>query len=420
MKKIIAIFLLLIVVVYPQNSIVNTSHLDHLYQEIKVGKVSLGIVHIYAQAPEYKWVEASGEGIACIDDAARATVFYMRYYMQTHDKKCLPKIRNLINFQFYMQAPSGFFYNFIWKNYTIDTTYRTSIAEPNWWSWRALWALTEAQKFYLKSNTRFSREIKDHIAKTIEALGKWMNTGDKTLVYHGYELPTWLPYESASDQAAVIVKSLSSYYENNKSEKLKSIIEHLCDGIMKMQQGDANNPPYFAFLSWQNSWHAWGNSQADALLDAGRVLKNKLYINAAVNEIKQFYPWLIAKGFYSDFHIVKENNNSFSFSDTTKFSQIAYGIRPLIFSCMNAYDILKDSIYLYTAISAVKWFFKNNPAGALMYDPSTGRGYDGIIAYGKINANSGAESTIESLLSVLRLEKDKTAKKLLWELYNKM
>ena len=156
------------------------------------------------------------------------------------------------------------------------------------------------------------------------------------------------------------------------------------------------------------------------LLDAGRVLNKKEYINAAVNEIKHFYPWLIGKGFYSEFHLVQDSNHVSSFSDTTKFAQIAYGIRPLIFSCMNAYDILKDSLYLNIAINAARWFFKNNPADALMYDPSTGRGYDGIIAYGKINTNSGAESTIESLLSVLRLEKDLTAKKMIWNLYNKM
>ena len=420
MKNFLSVFILLVAVVFPQKSLVNTAHLDHLYQEVKVNNISLGIIHIYAEAPDYKWIEASGEGIACIDDAARAAVFYMNYYKQSNDKKCLPKIRNLINFQLYMHAANGFFYNFIWKDYTIDTTYRTSLAQPNWWSWRALWALAEAQKFYLKTNPRFSLEIKKHIIATVDALSSWLTTGDKTVVYNGYKLPAWLPFESASDQAAVIVKSLSSYYENNKSEKVKSIIEHLCIGIMKMQQGDKTNPPYYAFLSWQNGWHAWGNSQSDALIDAGRTLNKMEYISAAVNEIKHFYPWLIGKGFYNEFHVVKDGKDISSFLDTTKFAQIAYGIRPLIFSCMNAYELSKDSLFLITAINAVKWFFKNNLADALMYDPLTGRGYDGIIAYEKINTNSGAESTIESLLSVLRLEKDQTAKQMLLNLYNKM
>jgi hypothetical protein len=128
----------------------------------------------------------------------------------------------------------------------------------------------------------------------------------------------------------------------------------------------------------------------------------------------------VGNGFYSQFHVVKEENNNSSFSDTTKFSQIAYGIRPMVFSCMNAYDLLKDSLFLNTAINAVKWFFKNNPAGALMYDPQTGRGYDGVIDFGKINTNSGAESTIESLLSILRLEKDNNSKSILLNIFNKL
>ena len=360
------------------------------------------------------------EGIACIDDAARAAVFYMNYYKQTQDKKCLSQIRCLVNFNLYMQANNGFFYNFIWKDYSIDRTYKTSVAEPNWWSWRALWALAEAQEFYLKSNARYSHVINKHIIRTVNALSKWLAKGNETIVYRGYELPAWLPFETASDQSAVIVKALSKYYENNKSEKVKSMIENLCAGILKMQQGNESNLPYYAFLSWQNGWHAWGNSQADALIDAGRVLNKREYINAAIKEIQYFYPWLIEKGFYNEFHVIKDEKDISSFSDTIKFSQIAYGIRPMIFSCMNAYESLNDSLFLNIALNAVKWFFKNNSADALMYDPKTGIGYDGVIGFGKINFNSGAESTIESLLSILRLEKDNAAKTRLLNLYNKL
>jgi hypothetical protein len=35
-----------------------------------------------------------------------------------------------------------------------------------------------------------------------------------------------------------------------------------------------------------------------------------------------------------------------------------------------------------------------------MWDPATGRGFDGIINEGKINLNAGAESTIEALLAL--------------------
>jgi hypothetical protein len=416
--KIFIEVLLFFISASPKGSLLNTKHLDHLYQEVNVKNISIGFIHIYAEAPEYKWTDASGEGIACIDDAARAMVFYINYYNDTHDKKSLNKVKNLVNFHLYMQSDNGYFYNFILKDYSINKTYRTSLAEPNWWSWRALWALSEAYKFYLKKDPQFANEIKNHTDKLINVLLEWLIKENKTMDYGGYRLPAWLPYETAADQSAIIVKALSSYYTIDNSEKIKTAIEHLCSGIIKMQQGDNKTPPFCAFLSWQNTWHSWGNSQSDALIDAGKVLSNNDYIEASTKEIKYFYPWLIDHGYFSGFTVMKDIINVPALHDTLKFSQIAYGIRPIIFSCMNAYTKLKDSVYLNTALSAVKWFFKNNPADALMYDPSTGRGYDGIIGYGKINTNSGAESTIESLLSIQKLEKDKDVKNLLMKIYH--
>jgi len=41
--------------------------------------------------PDYHYVEAFRRRIACVDDAARALVFYIRYYNVTKDKKSLDK-----------------------------------------------------------------------------------------------------------------------------------------------------------------------------------------------------------------------------------------------------------------------------------------------------------------------------------------
>jgi hypothetical protein len=87
---------------------------------------------------------------------------------------------------------------------------------------------------------------------------------------------------------------------------------------------------------------------------------------------------------------------------------------------MNAYELMKDTLYLNIAMKGIKWFFKDNPCNSMMYDPITGRGYDGINSYAEVNRNSGAESTIESLLSVSRLESNAVAKKQLFEIYKAM
>ena len=79
----------------------------------------------------------------------------------------------------------------------------------------------------------------------------------------------------------------------------------------------------------------------------------------------------------------------------------------MIWGALKAYEVTGDAKYLELGKELSQWFFGKNPAGAIMYDASTGRGYDGIIDRVRINKNSGAESTIESLMSIQMLEKFK-------------
>ena len=56
---------------------VNSSHLDYLYEEINVDGKEMAIVHIYSNAPDYKYIGDDDEGFACVDDVARAAVYYL-------------------------------------------------------------------------------------------------------------------------------------------------------------------------------------------------------------------------------------------------------------------------------------------------------------------------------------------------------
>ena len=95
------------------DSVINTAHLDSLYEKINVGNNTIGIIHIYSEYPDYKWVGDSDEGIACVDDAARAAVFYLKYSELYGRRGSLIKARRLIEFIMYMQADNAFFHNFI-------------------------------------------------------------------------------------------------------------------------------------------------------------------------------------------------------------------------------------------------------------------------------------------------------------------
>jgi hypothetical protein len=79
----------------------------------------------------------------------------------------------------------------------------------------------------------------------------------------------------------------------------------------------------------------------------------------------------------------------------------------MIWGALQAYEysMRKDTQYLRLAKDLAMWFFGSNPAKQNMYDAATGRGYDGIQSPTEINRNAGAESTIESLLSLQQLER---------------
>ncbi len=124
---------------------------------------------------------------------------------------------------------------------------------------------------------------------------------------------------------------------------------------------------------------------------------------AARREIDNFYPYLLKEGLPESF-AVEQSGNEVKAVNTNKFSQIAYGVRPMIWATLEAYDQTKDAKYADMAVQFAGWFLGKNPANAVMYDRATGRGYDGIGPNAVVNRNSGAESTIESLWAFQRLE----------------
>ncbi|MCJ7554658.1 MAG: hypothetical protein MUO34_12325, partial [Ignavibacteriaceae bacterium] len=193
--------------------IVNKSHLDYLYKEIEVDGKQMAVIHIYSNAPDYKYVGDDDEGYACVDDAARAAIFYLEYFKAYNDSSSLHKYYNLVEFLLYMQAENGFFYNFIWEDNSINKTFKTSVAEPNWWSWRALWVIMEGYKYLGNSNTERTLAVKASIEKTIEAIKRFIPKEKEEVIIDGIKLPNWLPAQTASDQAALLVISLSDYYK---------------------------------------------------------------------------------------------------------------------------------------------------------------------------------------------------------------
>jgi len=390
--------------------IVNKSHLDYLYEEINIDGKEMAIIHIYSNAPDYKYVGDDDEGYACIDDAARAAIFYLEYFKAYKDSSSLDKLNKLIEFVLYMQSENGFFYNFMWEDHSINKTFRTSLAEPNWWSWRALWALMEDYKYFGNSNSERANTVKTSIEKIIKAIKKNIPKEKGKVLIDGIEFPDWLPGNYASDQSALLVLCLSDYYKISADKGILDYLQSLVEGIMMMQLQNIECEFNGAFLSWQNTWHGWGNLQSYALLKAYQVLKEDKIKTNVLFELDNFYERLIEIGFLSYFK-VQRDHNKYEIVESSKFSQIAYCLSPMIFALLEAYNITLDSSYAKNAGKIAQWFNGRNPTSTVMYNPQNGIFYDGIENENLINKNSGAESTIEGLMSLLKISLNSIALK---------
>ncbi len=399
----------------PPPSLVNFSHLNRLYHEVAWDSLPAAYIDIYSEYPDYHPVEAPGEGIACVDDAARAAVLYLRHYRYTGDEQSLQKARKLLRFLINMQAGNGLFYNFIYGDHSINKTRKNSQPKADWWSWRAFWAFSEAYPLFRAVDTAFAAELRSRMQRIFPHIDSLLSRYPQVEMVAGFPKPAWLPVQGAADQAAVLLTGLVNYLNATADSTVRLPIRRIAEGILIMQISDTTQPTAGAFLSYQNHWHAWGNSQAVALLLAGNALGDSLLIRHALQEADGFYSYLEQEKF---FHHIEFSGKIDDIKPlkTERFEQIAYDIRPLVFASLLAYEITGDRAYARQAGEIAGWLLGNNIAGISMYDPQTGRCYDGILSRERINKNSGAESTIEALLIILEVERNPIAGKV-WLAY---
>src|SRR5215216_3065901 len=173
---------------------VNLTHLNFLVEDVDIAGQPMAITHIYSEYPRYEWVDASGEGIAAVDDAARAALVYLTDYESTSDPVSLDKAQRLLNFVLYMQADDGQFYNFITDRAgTINQTGNTSFKSSGWWAARAARALAAGYRVLRSLEPSYAaqldqgfRQIRDIWADEVA-----VNYG-KYEQLHNVQVPAWL------------------------------------------------------------------------------------------------------------------------------------------------------------------------------------------------------------------------------------
>lgn len=385
------------------SDLVNLAHLRFLTEPVTIKGRDMAIVHIYSETPDYTWVDAAGEGISAVDDVARAAVVYLWDYERLKAKNApeaddvLHQARLCLEFVRYMQAEDGAFYNFVLdRKGTINTTGNTSYKSVDWWAMRALWALGEGVRVFEGIDKIYADKLAANYRLTEKAVASMVtNTGEMSDL-HGFSIPAWLPNGSA-DSSSVGLLGMVAYYRARPNSVTADLITQIAEGVAAYQLGNDQAYPFAMHPMLANApgyWHDWGAHQGQALAEAGMALDRPDWIDSAAKEANSFLIRHILLERFRDIGVVPN-----------RLGQIAYGTNMIVQTYMALYRATGDEHYARLGGLAGSWLFGNNMAGVQMYDPATGRTFDGIegpVSW-RVNRNSGAESTIEGLLALLAI-----------------
>ncbi len=397
-----AVFFILILMTsgcHREESFIRFDHLYHLCEEIEMDGRPCTILHIYADAPQYNWVDAPGEGIACVDDVARGAVLLI-----TAAESGIPidqkHLYGMLNFVLAMQTPDGDFYNFIHKDYTINRTGQTSKKSFVFWAARAYWALGRAYVYFKSRDPSFAQTLKSAFLQCLPPLDSLLQNYNRYEKKEGRYYPLWLVNRYAGDATSEFLLGLTAFANIESDTLMYERIRKLADGLLAMQISDYEKVNG-AFESWPGYWHAWGNAQVEALVEASICTGEKRYLVAAIRCVDRFYSRLIGGRLFTLFDLAD--------SSKKRYPQIAYDLRNLTLAPLSIYRVTKDSNYAILAGLAASWFLGNNEQEKVIYDAASGRVFDGLDASG-LNSNSGAESTIEGLLALISVQAVPTAR----------
>ncbi len=374
--------------------ILNVAHLDHLCETRVVQGDTCTIVHIYSNAPHYEPADAPGEGIACVDDVARAIVFYIRAQEEGQIQGYDARIRGLLRFVLRMQQPDGTFVNFIRSDGSLNTTGETSKASFSFWAARGYWALGCAYRYYTVRDSLYARRLREAFRRLYIPLSELEKQAGRFETVDSFIVPAWLVNGYAADATSELLLGIADYLSVEPDPVLLQHAQRLMEGILHMRFDD---PDWLAgaFSPWPGYWHSWGNAQIQALARMYPYLKHEDLLTAAETAAQSWRSRLVLIDPVHAYAIRKDKLDP--------FPQIAYDIRTTALGFLDLYHVTGNTDYAILAGLSASWFLGNNRARTGMYDRKTGRCYDGLDSTG-INTNSGAESTIEALYTLLEIQ----------------
>lgn len=347
------------------------------------------------------------QGAFNADDMARAAVVHLRHWTHTGSDRSRRSARQLLRGICYLQTTDGPHAGNVVLWQQADGTLTRSAyppekpdpsdSGPSYWLARFVWALGEGFEAFRRPDPGFAAFLRDRLELALTALerdvlslyGTW-ETAD------GRRVPGWLITHGA-DASSEAVLGLAAYVRAGGGTRARRATDQLAEGIAALASGGPGQWPYGAVLPSAaaiSQWHAWAAQMPTALAAASAVLSRPGLLRTALADTAGFTPELLTAGGCDNGWLPAPVDRT----------QIAYGVDSRLRALLAVADNGgAPGLYPLAALTAA-WYFGANAAGEAVYDPATGVTFDGVAPDGKINRNSGAESTIHGLLSMLALD----------------
>jgi multiple sugar transport system substrate-binding protein len=373
---------------------VSLAHLRHLGLDAVVAGKPVRVVALYAEAPDYRPTPSpmrdGYEGIASVDDAARAAVLYLRAYEETENADARSEALGLLAFVTAMEQGDGEFVNFIDARGHPNRTVPSGRKSMSYWAARGIWAMGEAVRVLGKERPDRLSNVRPALRRAVTRMARDVDAGR-------------LIGGSATATAEALL-GLLALQRAEPSPVLAALATRTAELLAPLASGTETAAPWGAHLDHSNEpWHAWGARSTQALAEAAVVLDRPDFAVAAKRE---------ADGLWGRFLLAGQPASSVSPDGAaTWFPQIAYGVGPIVEGYLALAAATGERRYSVFAGLAAGWFVGDNAAGVSMYDETTGRTFDGIDGptADQVNRNAGAESTIESLLALQSVTSDAEA-----------
>ena len=135
----------------------------------------------------------------------------------------------------------------------------------------------------------------------------------------------------------------------------------------------------------------------EAMMIAGQVLGDEALVLTGLEQLA----WLLNRSTAEGYLSVTPTAGAGPEYDGDRFDQQPIEVAAMADACSRAHDLTGHPAWLDGVTAAADWFMGANDGRVVLYDPSTGGGFDGLTPWVP-NLNQGAESTLSFLSTMQR------------------